>query len=787
MWRNKVFSLINISGLAIGLACCILIFLFVNDELSYDKYHKNYKQIYRLGIDTKINEMQGKFPYTANPLAPTLLDEVPEVVHAVRIREADNTVIQNENRVFNEKRLFWADSTFFDVFTAKFIRGDPRKALASPRQMVITRTMANKYFGTVEVIGKILKVDNSHDYQISAVIEDCPHNSHFHYDFLIPYFDHWGSKDNNWLNDGKITYVMLQEGVSQVEFDKKLNGLVEKYAEPAFRKFMNLDLEELKKAGNYYKFYSRPIADIHLHSHSFIEIEQNGDIVNVYLFSIIAILILVIACINFTNLSTAKSTQRAKEIGIRKSLGSSKKRLIYQFLFESILLSIFAFAISLILVEILLPFTKNLTGKELSLNYLNNPYLFFLFLAIAIVTGLLAGAYSAFFLSSFNPVKVLKGDLTKGKNSFQLRKILVIFQFSISIFLFIATFVVHKQMSYIQKKDLGFKQENVLILEHAYRIKNQESFKQALKTYPGIRNVSFASHVPGELFNGNLIGRSPDIDPNRYNFRNISVDADFLNTMGIQIKKGRFFTQNMASDSASIIISETGVREMGLTEPIGEIITKGVRHPMTIIGVCKDFHSSSFKNRILPLIIKLEEEAPQKVLIHYHAINNQAVINTVQKEWQNYTVDTPFEYFHLDMQMQNIHKQEHATMRTFTAFAILSILIATLGLLGLSSYSTEQRTKEIGVRRTLGASILEIIGMMNKDFLRWILIALIIASPIAYFSMSKWLENFVYRTQLDVWIFIGAGLLSLFIATLTISWQSLKTARKNPVESLRYE
>ena len=343
-------------------------------------------------------------------------------------------------------------------------------------------------------------------------------------------------------------------------------------------------------------------------------------------------------------------------------------------------------------------------------------------------------------------------------------------------------------MTYIQEKKLGFNKENVLVVENAGLIKDIKSFKESIESYPGILNSTLVSDLPGDFFNGNMIGRNPDLDPNRYNFRRICVDDDFAETMGIEMKEGRFFNKNLASDSLSTIISESGVIEMGLVNPIGEIITEGVNEPMTIIGVFKDFHNTTFRNKIYPLLIMPSGTFHQnKIAIKYHSNNKKAIINTVRKEWDNYTVDIPFDYYHLDNQIQALHKQEHVTMKTFTAFAILSILIATLGLLGLSSYTTEQRTKEIGIRRTLGASVMEIMKMMNKNFLRWILIALVIASPIAWYTMSKWLENFVYRAHMDIWIFIGAGLLSIIIAVLTISLQSLKTARRNPVDSLRYE
>lgn len=787
LWRDKIFSLINISGLAIGLACCIIIFLFVSNELSYDKYHKDYQQIYRLGIEGKLGDMEMKGPFTSNPMAPALLSEFPEVEEAVRINRS-SSIIQNEDKIFSESRIFWVDSTFFKLFSANFISGNPAQALNESKQMVITKSMALKFFGDIEAIGKSLKVNQNHDYTISAVIEDCPPNTHFQFDFLIPYFDYPQSRDNFWLNDGKYTYVKLKKGTKQGDFDKKLNTLVTKYVAPALKSALNMNYEDMVKAGNYYRFYSRPMSDIHLHSHSTFELGNNGDILNVTLFTIIAILILVIACINFTNLSTARSSKRAKEIGVRKSLGSSKTRLIFQFLFESVLLSLIAFTIAMIIVEFVLPITSVLIGKELSSNYINNPHLFFIFLGISIATGLLSGTYAAFFLSSFKPAKVLKGELSKGKNNLLLRKSLVIFQFSISIFLFIATFTVYKQMQFIQDKKLGFEKENVLVLKNADEISNIKSFKERIQSYPGIISSTFASAIPGEFLNGNIIGRKADLDPNQYSFRRISADEDYQKTLHLELVEGRFFNEAIASDSSKVLINEAGVKELGLTNPIGEVIARGVTRPLTIIGVVKDIHGDTFRNKILPLIIlPKDSEYQTRLAIRYHADNKNAILGIIEKEWNNYTTNIPFEYYHLNNLIHDLHKKEYATMRTFSAFACLSILIAILGLLGLSSYTTEQRIKEIGIRKTLGSSVGDIIKMMNKDFLQWILISILISSPLAYFFMSKWLENFAYRANLDIWIFIASGLLSILIAITTISIQTWKAANQNPVESLRYE
>jgi putative ABC transport system permease protein len=788
LWRDKVFSIINISGLAIGLACCIIIFLFVDDELSYDKYHKDYQQIYRIGIEAKLGDMEIKGPFTANPLGPTLLNEFPEVKEAVRMRSSENNVLQYEKKIFTEDRLFWVDSTFFNVFGAKFIYGNPEKALNQSGQMVLTRSMALKYFGNIEVVGKSLKLNQNNDYTISAVIEDCPSNTHFQFDFLIPFFDFSGSRSTYWLNDGKYTYVKLRKGTQKADFDKKLGTIVDKYVAPAIKSGLNVNYEDMIKNGNYYRFYSCAIGDIHLHSHSPFELGNNGDFINVTIFTIIAILILVIACINFTNLSTAKSSKRAKEIGVRKSLGSSKGRLISQFLFESVLLSIIALAIAMIIVEFVLPITSVLIGKELFPDYLNNPQLFFLFLGITILTGLLSGTYAAFYLSSFNPAKVLKGETSKGKNNFLLRKSLVIFQFSISIFLFIATFTIYKQMQFIQNKKLGFDKENVLVLENADEIRDIKSFKEKIQTYPGIMNSTFASAVPGEFLNGCIIGRKPELDPNQYNFRRIGADSDYLETLQLELVEGRFFNDEIASDSAKILINESGVKELRLENPIGQVITQGVSYPLTIIGVVKDMHGDTFRNKIMPVMIAPNDfEYQTRLAIRYHASNKNAILSIIKKEWNNYTTDIPFKYYHLENLIQDLHKQEYATMRTFTIFAILSILIAVLGLLGLSSYTIEQRVKEIGIRKTLGSSVGGILKIMNKDFLQWILISILITSPLAYYFMSRWLENFVYRASLDIWIFAASGLLSVMIAIITISIQTWKTANQNPVESLRYE
>ncbi|MFA8433342.1 MAG: ABC transporter permease [Marinifilaceae bacterium] len=789
LWKNKIFSLINLFGLAIGLACCIILYLYVADELSYDKHNPNHERIYRLGTSFKFNELELTDPSTSPAVGPALVNEFPEVENSVRIlREFNPLPIETDGKSFVEEKIYWTDPSFVDIFNVSCLEGNPKLSLSQPNQLVISRSTAMKYFGSLQVMGKQVKLEDDGTYTITSVVEDMPKNSHFHFHFLTSVQTHWKYKVTSWMNDGAYTYVLLDRKSSAESFHSKLPGLVKKYIEPELIKNHNQSLKEYEEAGNYHRYYAMPLSKIHLHSHSIYELEPNGNISNVYIFSFSSLLILLIACINFTNLSTAKSTQRAKEIGVRKTLGSTRKRLIGQFLSESILLSLFALVIALLLVEASLPLTNSLIGKKLQILYHQNYHLLLLFLGIALFTGLFAGSYSAFYLSRFNPMKVMKGDISRGSQNSSLRKVLVGIQFCISIFLFISTFVIRDQMNYIHSKDLGFQKENLLVLDNAHKLQGSTNFKELLQKHPGVKDVSQTTNIPGGFFDGFTVMGDPSTDPNSYSTRAMCTDFDFIKTMGMQVVEGRFFSRDLPSDSKGIVINQTMAKEMNLAQPLGKKIYFNFMEPLTIIGLVKDFHFVSLHNKISSVVMLHPDFSKKnKIAIRFLPEQRQSVLRMATRLWEQHSNGFPLEYFFVADQMEDLHRTENRTMKLFSIFSILSILVTCLGLLGLSSFTTEQRTKEIGIRKTLGASNFTILHLLNRDILSWMIVAFIFTSPIAWYIMNHWLQDFAYRTAIHWYAFALSGGLALLIALLTVSWQAWRASRLNPVEALRYE
>ncbi len=793
--KYKSFSIINITGLAVGIASCIFIFLYVQNELSYDKFYKNADQIYRVTLHAVINNAEFNAAVTSAPLGEELYHDYPEVLNYTRVRNFGYPVVRYKDKVFSEKRFFFADSTFFKVFQIPFIEGNPNSALSQPNSVVITESAAKKYFGNVNPVGKILNTDNKRNYLITGVVKGLPANSHFHFDFLGSMSSYSQSRDHNWISNNYYTYILLRKGTDVKSLDNDLKNVVEKYVAPQIAQAIGVGWGKMQSMGNKWEYRLQPLTSIHLHSHLEGEMEPNGDITYVYIFSAIAVLILLIACINFMNLSTARSERRAKEVGIRKTLGSNKAQLVKQFFMESIIMSFIAVAVSLFLVAIFLPLFNNVSAQNIKLNLLSNIYTIPLLFGFAVFVGLLAGSYPAFYLSGFTPSYILKKDNKKSSRKSILRSVLVIFQFSVSIILFIGTFVIYNQMSYIHNKKLGFDKEHVIIISRTDDIGNQiQSFKNQLLSDSQIINVSNSDAVPGKRFSstGCKIQGMAGSQTRILNF--LTTDYNFINTYKIKMADGRYFSKDHPSDTSAVVINQAAVSAFGIKNPVGKdlVAIVGVQNQQRaykIIGVTKDFNYESLHQKVRPLAILLfsNNEFGGFVSVRVAAGNYPATIEFMKKTWENFVGKEAFHYNFFDQDLAHLYAAEQRTGEIASIFSFLAIFIACLGLLGLAAYVTEQRTKEIGIRKILGAKISEIIFMLTKEFTKWVLIANIIAWPIAYFFMKDWLQNFAYRTKMNFWIFILAGVSALLISIITVSYQAVKAAVANPVKSLRYE
>ena len=790
--RQKGHSFINITGLAIGFICCLMIFLFVQDELSYDRFHEKASQIFRVTTEGRIADREFNIAMSSPPLAKALKDEFPQVLQTVRLfRPWDRILVRCKDKKFNEKRFFYADSTIFDIFTIPLVHGDSRTALSQSHSLVITRTAAQKYFGSENPLGHTLSVDDKIDFQITGVAEDAPLNSHFHFDFLASLTTIHLSRDLNWFNGCLYTYALLQEDGSYHQLESELPAFVQKYMGPQVQNVMGFSIEDFFKLGNSFAFNLQPITDIHLHSNLDYELEANSDVRYVYIFSAIAFFILFIASVNFINLSTARSSTRANEVGVRKVLGSNRSQLVRQFLSESVLLSLLSLLLAAVFLELFLPFFNNLIGKNLSVHF-GNWLILPAIIGMTLLFGIIAGSYPAFFLASFQPISTLKGKPGPGGRSAGIRYGLVVFQFAISITLLVVTFVVYEQLEYIRYKKLGFDKDHVVVIQRASALKQQsQAFKQALSQYPSIISTALSNYLPGNDFdiNGYRSGESPEgeLQPLNQWF----ADHDFARTLQLEMAAGRFFSSDSTKDSSSIVINQSAARMLGMTEPLGkhlQTVIKGNELNLTIIGVLKDFHYESLHKEIRPLVIRnLLNANGDYISIRLGPDNLSKTLALLEKKWEEFTPDQPFEYFFLDDSFDKLYRSEQRAGQLFTAFSIIAGLIACLGLLGLAAFSTEQRTKEVGIRKVLGASVPSIIVLLTKGFTKWMLVANLIAWPVAYYVMDRWLHNFAYRTSIELWIFPASALLTLGIALVTVSFLAVRAAFANPVEALRYE
>ena len=792
--KQKFYSFINITGLAVGIACCLLILLYVRHELSYDRYHEKVDRLHRVTVSLRFGGTEGEAGVVGRPTAQALVDDYPEVETAVRVTETSNWFVRYGDKTFKETRLAFADHTLFEVFTIPLLKGYPATALKEPNTLVLSEAMAMKYFGHEDPLGKTLNLDGTKDYLITGVFENMPDNSHFHCDFFASFATVEERYSPIWLSFNLFTYIVLREGADAAALEDKFPEMVEKYCGPEFEMFANTTLEELVASGNYVRYHLQPVLDIHLHSRVDDEFEPNGDITVVYIFSAIALFILIIACVNFMNLSTARSANRAMEVGMRKVVGSFRSQLIVQFLSESFLMSAIALVMAIGLSAAVLPFFNNLAGIELNAAHLFSGALIFSFFLIIILVGVAAGVYPAFFLSSFRPVSVLKQGYGSGTGNRLIRRVLVIFQFVASTVLIIGTLVVLKQLHYIQNRKLGFEKERVILVHDAFILRDQsDAFKQEVVKHPGVINATLSSYLPvTSSRSSNVVFPEGKMTEETAPIQTWRGDHDFVDTFGLEILQGRDFSVSFSTDSSAVIINEATAKHFGWDEPLGKQLgmyvsnDSPVMEMFTVVGVVRDFHFESLRSRIGPWSLFLGRSTGF-VAVRLETEGVSEVIRFIEEKWDLFTSSQPFEYSFLDDRFDAMYRAERRLGTIFEVFASLAIFVGCLGLLGLAAFSAEQKTKEIGIRKTLGATVPGIVFLISKEFGKLVIIAFIFAVPVSYYIMSRWLEDFAYRIEIGVLPFVLSGLISFVIALLIVSYQAVKAALRDPVDSLKYE
>jgi putative ABC transport system permease protein len=798
-WRNlakkKTFSFINIFGLAVSITCCMLICAYLYKQLNYDSYPKDARQIYRVELHLTDNGAITVFPMVDVAVGRGIKDAFPEVQAATRLVPRTNIFVRYNNKQFKEDKIAMVDSNFLQIFSVPFIEGDAQNALAEPNSIVITKDFSKKYFGNEVPLGKSLSFSGiENPLKVTGVIDKIPDNSHFHFDaFMTTSGNKYASEGKTWSNLGWFTYLVLNKNADVPKLESKFPQLVAEHVVPEVQHDMGVSLAQAQKSVNTFVFKLMPLTKIHLYSHTKYELEPGGDIQYVYIFGALAFFILLLACVNFTNLATAGAGKRSREVGIRKVLGSLKKQLIFQFLAESVLMAFCSLIIALLFIYLLLPWFNNISGETIHFGFFLSPLVIFLIIAFAMITGLIAGIYPAFFLSSFQTIKVLKGTGTHGKGKSYLRNALVIFQFAVSIILIIATMVVYQQLHFMQNKKLGYDKEQVAIINDAYLLgKNKTAFKQQLLQDSRISEISIALGIPADMnMDGTQIyplekkdnENHSEIHTNIYH-----VDGDYIPAMGMKIIAGRNFSPDFPTDSSATIINESAAKALGWNDrnAVGQTLVRSGNEAFKVVGVVKDFQYASAKQQIAPLIMFLDNRG-NSIIVKMKTADIKNLLADVKGKWDSFNPGGPFDYTFLDESFNNLYKAEERTGRIFTAFAIIAILIASLGLLGLVAYTAERRTKEIGVRKVLGSSVNGILFLLTKDFVKLILLSTLIAIPVAWWAMHQWLQDFAYRIHISAWIFIAAIISALIIALLTIGFQAIKAAMMNPVESLRSE
>jgi putative ABC transport system permease protein len=801
--RNKGFTIINIAGLAVGIACFITLALFILDERGYDKYNENADQIYRVYVSSKIGGQESNSSKTPGPLGATLVKDFPEVLNYSRIGYFGQHNLRNGEKTFRENGIYTADSTYFQIFTLPFIYGDSQRALIKPNSVVLSEKTSKKYFGEENPVGKTLIVDGTGSYQVTGVMKDYPKKSHFSCNILLSMSTYPVTQAQSWLDLWYTTYIVLKKGTDPGQFQDKLKATVLNYTVPQIEKVLGVSINDLlANRKNNYAYMIQPLTSIHLYSKRGYGIDpntewgdvRNSDIVYTYIFAAIAVFILLIAVFNFMNLATARSEKRAKEVGIRKTLGSSKIKLVGQFMTESVLITFLSVIISLGFLQAALPLFGNFVGKDLKLDLIGSPYTIPALILFTLTVGMMAGSYPAFYLSSFQPAHILKSKSSRFKGNLSVRSLLVVIQFAISITLIIGTTIIQKQLKYIQNKDLGFDKEQLISINNASVLGNKiDAFKQEISNQPGVissttSSLMFQSGIPGS---GYLYNKRKGTDVIGCQF--LDVDYDFVKTFKIKMKDGRFFSKDFSTDSNAVVINEETAKSFNAKDPVGKELARVdvfngniIYH---IVGVVKDFNYESLHQTVRPLVFHLSPVRQASTLLTIRAKSNDmpGLIKSLEKTWRSFAGNEKFNCTFVDQNLARMYQAEEKIGTMATVFSFLAIFIACLGLLGLAAFVTEQRIKEIGIRKVLGASVMEITALLSGEFTKWVILANILAWPTAYFVMDSWLQNFAYRINIGWSVFIFSGLAALMIAIATVSTQAVKAALANPINNLRYE
>jgi putative ABC transport system permease protein len=801
--RHRMYSCINVGGLALGLACTILIFLWVRDEVNFDRFHRNAGSLYRLNWDFKWNGQEGVGPGTPPPLAAALARDIPEVAAATRIYPVPRQVVRFNDKFFNESGILAADSNFFALFDFTMTSGNPERALAGPNSVVLTEETAHKYFGEDNPLGKFLTIGEDRElmgrfyrslFKVTGIVKAPPHNSQIQFAMITSISSHpeVAFFDWSWVWMQVVTYATLREGAVPGAVEAKIPPLVRRYAPAAFSR-IGFSYDELIKEGGHWDFRLQPFTDVYLGSEAIgNRLGPTGDREQVYLFSLIALFILGIACINFMNLATARSANRAKEIGVRKVLGSSQGRLLGQFLAESLVFSFAALPIALFLVEISLAPFNRISGKSLEFNMMHPAWLPWALLLLTGVVGLVSGSYPAFYLSSFMPLQVMKGTGETSRGGRKLRNILVVFQFAITIALLACAMLVKNQMDFLRQADMGFDKDGIIVISNDNnRLGNQAgAFRDALKSHPEVVDASLSTGVPPNPGFQDYYKAEGRYDE-QLALASYMTDDNFLSTLGVSLIQGRGFSKEFR-DSSSVILNESAARFFGFKNPIGKTITYPSRGKYTVVGVVKDFHFATLYSPITPFALfhlssKSYSLPSSNVIVRASAGDQARTITVLESEWKAFAPATPFEYAFLNDDLAGGYAGAERLGTVFLVFSCLTIVIACIGLFGLAAFSTERRTREIGIRKVLGASVGQVVASLSRDFILLVAAANLIAWPVAWYVMDRWLENFAYRTGISWPTFLLAGAIALSVALLTVSYQAIRAALANPVEALRYE
>lgn len=790
MLRQKGYSIINIAGLSLGIAASLLIILYVVDELSYDRFHAHADRIYRIGFKGRLQGNDFNMATSPAPVADALMTEVPEVESATRFASWRTMPMSYEEKSFTENYMLVADSNFFEFFQFPLVAGNIKEVLKGTDKIVITESAAKRYFGDENPIGKIiLRGSDKQATEVTGVAKDCPSNSHIQFDMILS-GESWEYMRTNtqWTSNNLYTYFKSHPNSDPQKIKVRLDQLVEKNMGAELEKYLGFTFKQFLEKGNDVGLFLQPLTDIHLKSNLTEEITPNGNLQYIYIFIAIAAFIILIACINFMNLSTARSANRAKEVGVRKSIGALRTRLIGQFLSESMIYSFVSMLLAFILIVALLNPFNTLAGKTLTLSLFTNPVAIIGMIGFTLLIGLIAGSYPAFYLTAFRPVDVLKGKLRSGFRNSKLRNSLVVFQFIISISLILSSMVVYKQLKFMQEKNIGFDKENVIDLLHTWSLdKNARAFKNELATHPEFISASFANDLPPNIGWSNA-WRKGGTDQD-FLLQVYQVDYDHLTAMGYTLKEGRFFSRDFPADSMSVIINETALKLLGFDTYENQTLlsyTGDKPKPMNVIGVLKDFNFESLRNTVKPLVMVLGGEPNGEMAIRLAPGKTQEQIQLLESIWKKYSTNA-FQYSFLDQNFDALFRAEQRMSRIILIFTILTISIACMGLFGLATYVGEQRAKEISIRKVMGASVLQVMGLLFKDFTLLIVVAFIIAAPLGWYLMQAWLQGFAFHMGIEPWIIAFAGFASLLIATLTISFQSISAATENPVKALKNE